>query len=71
MLKMESLQKELEQWGELIITTDAGDVYEIHLGDTKFDASNRVITFTTPDADVVIAGDTVESIKKHFSHKVE
>lgn len=70
-MKMETVQKELQHWGELIITTDAGDVYEIHLGDTKFEMDSRVISFRTPNADIAIAGDSIESIMKHFSHKSE
>lgn len=70
MMKMETVQQQLEQWGELIVTTEAGDVFEIHLGDTKFDKERRAICFTTPDAEYVIDGDTIESVKKHFSHKV-
>lgn len=50
--------------------TDAGDEYEIHLGDTTFDTENRVITFTTSEAKYMIGGDTIESVKMHFSHKI-
>jgi hypothetical protein len=46
------------------------DTFEIHLGDTTFDLENRVIQFTTPDAKHVIGGDSVESVRMHFSHKV-
>lgn len=70
MMKLETVQKQLEQWGELIVTTDAGDTFEIHLGDTEFDTERRAIRFTTPDAEYVVDGDSIESVKKHFSHKV-
>jgi len=70
MMKMEEVHEQLQQWGELIITTDAGDTYEIHLGDTKFDIANRLIQFTTPDAKIIITGDNIESVKMHFSHKI-
>ncbi|GMA64351.1 hypothetical protein NZD89_03200 [Alicyclobacillus fastidiosus] len=70
MIKMEEVQEQLQHWGELIITTDAGETYEIHLGDTEFDKENRVLQFTTPDAKIVIDGDTIESVKMHFSHKM-
>lgn len=70
-MKMESVHEQLKQWGELIITTDAGDTYEIHLGDTTFDVDKRLIKFTTPDAEYVIEGDSVESVKKHFSHEAD
>ena len=69
-MKMEAVEKQLKVWGELIVTTDAGDTFEIHLGDTKFDSQNRVITLTTPDAEYLIEGDAIESIKMHYSHKV-
>lgn len=70
MMKMEEIHEQLLQWGELIIATDAGDTYEIHLGDTTFDMENRVIQFTTLDAKIIIAGDNIESVKMHFSHKI-
>ncbi|GIM45039.1 hypothetical protein DNHGIG_05880 [Collibacillus ludicampi] len=70
-MKMEAIQEQLKEWGELIITTDAGDSYEIHLGDTKFDMTSRVITISTPEAEYILDGDSIESIKKHYSHKME
>lgn len=70
-MKMEAVKKELEQWGELVITTDAGDRYEIHLGDTTFDFENRVIQLHSPQARYVIDGDSVEAIEKHYGHKME
>ena len=70
-MKLEAVKKELEAWGELIITTNAGDEYEIHLGDTRFDLEGRVITLKTPEADYVIDGDAVENIKKHYGHRLK
>lgn len=70
-MKMETVRAELEAWGELIITTQAGDRYEIHLGDTEFDTELRVIRLTTPQAQYVIDGDAVESITKHYGHRDE
>lgn len=69
-MKMEAVEHELKQWGELIITTEAGESYEIHLGDTEFDTSRRVILLTTPEQEFVIDGDSVASIAKHYGHKV-
>lgn len=69
-MKMEAVQKELQQWGEIMITSDAGDIYEIHLGDTTFDFQTRTIKLTSPDADYLIDGDAIENIKKHYGHKV-
>jgi hypothetical protein len=70
-MKMETVEEQLKQWGELIVTTAAGETYEIHLGDTEFDTKSRVIKLTTPQADYIIEGDAVENIKKHYGHKVE
>ncbi|GMA51450.1 hypothetical protein GCM10025857_28070 [Alicyclobacillus contaminans] len=70
-MKMEAVQEQLRQWGELIITTAAGESYEIHLGDTAFDVAGRVITLTTPNAVYLIDGDAVENVKKHYGHKLE
>ncbi len=70
-MKMESVQQELQSWGELLIHTAAGEEYEIHLGDTEFDTQNRVIRLKTPHADFVIAGDSVDAIQKHYGHPVK
>ena len=70
-MKMEAVQQELKGWGELLITTAAGASYEIHLGDTEFDTTNRVIKLKTPTSDFVIAGDSVEAIQKHYGHPIE
>ncbi|RKD22636.1 hypothetical protein BEP19_10265 [Ammoniphilus oxalaticus] len=69
-MNMESVQEQLKEWGELIITTNAGETYEIHLGDTQFDLVQRTITLTTPEAEFIIDGDAVENVKKHYGHKV-
>lgn len=69
-MKMEAVKAELEQWGELIVTTDAGEQYELHLGDTEFDEQNRVIRLKAPTALHVIAGDSIEAITKHYGHRV-
>ncbi|WP_040949957.1 hypothetical protein [Gorillibacterium massiliense] len=68
-MKMEAVEHELKNWGELIITTASGEVYEIHLGDTSFDTKGRVIKLTTPEAEFLIDGDAVENIKKHYGHR--
>lgn len=70
-MKMETVQAELRGWGELLVTTSAGESYEIHLGDTAFDFDARMIRLKTPDADFVIEGDSVESIQKHYGHPIK
>ncbi len=70
-MKMEAVEKRLKKWGELIITTASGEMYEIHHGDTSFDTEQRVIKLETPQADYLIDGDSVENIKQHYGHKVE
>lgn len=67
-MKMEFVHKELQAWGEIMITTAAGKEYEIHLGDTQFDFENRVIRLKSPTAEFVIDGDSVEDIQKHYGH---
>lgn len=69
-MKMEAVQHELRQWGELMITTSAGESYEIHLGDTEFDLQNRMIKLKTTGSDYIIAGDSVEAIEKHYGHPI-
>jgi photosystem II stability/assembly factor-like uncharacterized protein len=61
-MKMESVQEQLTKWGELIITTDAGETYEIHLGDTKYNSNQQAIILTTPEAEFIIDGDAVENV---------
>lgn len=68
-MKMEIVQDELKEWGELIITTDAGESYEIHLGDTEFDLERRLILLQTPDQKLVIDGDSVAAVAKHYGQK--
>ncbi len=70
-MRMEAVQAELKNWGELLITTDAGEAYEIHLGDTQFDFDARVIRLKTPKSDFVIEGDSVAAIQKHYGHPIE
>lgn len=67
-MKMETVQKQLKEWGEIIIYTDGGATIELHLGDTKFDETQRLIYLKSTDAEFVIDGDCVEYIKKHYGH---
>lgn len=67
---MEAVEHELKHWGELIITTEAGESYEIHIGDTEFDTTRRVILLTTPQEKYVIDGDSISAITKHYGHKI-
>ena len=68
---MEKVKLELEQWGELLITTDAGERYEIHLGDAEFDLDNRLIRLRTPGSIYLIDGDSVAAIEKHYGHVIK
>lgn len=70
-MKMEAVQKELKNWGELLITTARGQHFEIHLGDTEFDLQNRVIRLRAPSAQFVIDGDSIETIQMHYGHLSE
>lgn len=65
-MKMEFVQKELQAWGEIIIRTDGGQTFELHIGDTEFDMENRVIRLKAPNSQFVIDGDSVEVIEKHY-----
>lgn len=68
---MELIKESLEKWGEVIIRTASGQVFELHLGDTTFDAGNRVIKFTSADSQYLIDGDSVEVARMHVSHAGE
>lgn len=70
-MEMEVVLAELQEWGELMVTTDAGVTYELHLGDTEFDTETRLIRLKTPKAVYLIDGDSIEAIKKHYGHPVE
>lgn len=70
-MEMEVVLAELQEWGELMVTTDAGVTYELHLGDTEFDTETRLIRLKTPKAVYLIDGDSIESIKKHYGHPIE
>lgn len=68
-MKMEFVEQQLKEWGEIIIHTEGGATFELHLGDTEFDKENRVIHLKATDALFVIDGDSVESITKHYGHR--
>lgn len=70
-MTLETVESELQSWGELMITTSAGQTYEIHLGDTEFDLKNRILRLRTPHSDFVIEGDSIEAIQKHYGHRVD
>ncbi|MBO8142783.1 MAG: hypothetical protein H0Z37_11540 [Firmicutes bacterium] len=70
-MKMEFVQKQLKEWGEIIVTTAGGATFELHLADTEFDTANRVIVLKAPTAQYVIDGDQIEFITKHYGHKDE
>lgn len=67
-MKMELVEQQLKEWGEIMIRTASGSTFEMHLGDTEFDKENRVIRLKSSDALYVIDGDSVESITKHYGH---
>ncbi|HLS89390.1 MAG TPA: hypothetical protein VK008_07155 [Sphingobacteriaceae bacterium] len=70
-MKMEKVQELLNKWGELIIYTSGGQVFEIHIGDTQFDTENRLIHLQGPDSKYVIDGDSIEVVKQHYGHQEE
>lgn len=68
-LKLELVKAELEQWGEIIVTTAAGERYELHLGDTTFDMEQQIIRLKSSDSHFVIDGTSIEAIEKHYGHR--
>lgn len=68
-LKLELVKAELEHWGEIIVTTSAGERYELHLGDTTFDMEQRLIRLKSSDSQFVIDGDSIEAVEKHYGHR--
>lgn len=67
-MRMEVVQKELQRWGEVIITTSAGRKFELHLGDTEFDTEARLIRLQAPSSTYIIDGDSVEIMETHLGH---
>lgn len=70
-MKLEAVKQELEDWGEIIISTASGERYELHLGDTEFDLENRVVRLKTPESLHVIDGDSIENVEKHYGHRLD
>lgn len=70
-ISLEKVQESLKSWGEIMITTGAGEVFELHIGDTEFDMENRLIILKSPQARYVIDGDDVSSITMHYGHREE
>lgn len=70
-MKMELVQKELQTWGEIIVYTNGGLKFELHMGDTQFDTQARVIRLQTPSSKFVIDGDAIEAIEMHLGHRDE
>lgn len=71
-MKVDALQQELRQWGELIITTAAGDTFEFHLGDDiEFDSQENSLKLATPEGKYTISCDGIDQVKKHYGHKVQ
>ncbi|BDG58913.1 hypothetical protein [Caldinitratiruptor microaerophilus] len=68
-MKMELVQRQLQQWGEVMVTTSSGQTFELHLGDTQFDTQQRIIRLHTPDADYMIDGDAIDVVKWHLGHR--
>lgn len=68
-MKMELVQRQLQEWGEVMITTSSGQTFELHLGDTQFDTQQRIIRLHTPDADYMIDGDAIDVVKWHLGHR--
>lgn len=67
-MKMEDVQRELQAWGEAIITTSGGQKFELHLGDTEFDTNQRVIRLQSAASKFIIDGDAIEVIELHLGH---
>lgn len=70
-MKMETVKAHLDQWGEIMITTNGGKQFELHIGDTEFNFEERLIRLKTPNSIHIIDGDSVESIEMHYGHVSE
>lgn len=68
-MKMELVHKQLQQWGEVIVTTASGQTFELHLGDTEFDFEDRVIRLRVSDGGYWIDGDGIDVVRWHLGHR--
>ncbi|MDI3270063.1 MAG: hypothetical protein QJR00_05095 [Bacillota bacterium] len=65
------LEEELQRWGEVIVRTASGAMFEFHRGDTQIDHENNLIRFKSSDAQWIIDGNSLEVLKMHWSHPEE
>lgn len=65
-----TVKSELNSAGEILIVTDAGQSFEIHLDDIEFDDESECFRWDNGDERYVLSGDSVESIQVHGSHKM-
>lgn len=70
-MKYGDVKAELENAGEIIITMDSGERYELHLWDCEFIDTSKQIRVTTPSGYHFLQGDAVEDIEVHHSHRLE
>jgi len=70
-LSYKTLKHELENAGEVIGVTDAGQTFELHLEDVEFRDASENIWWDAGDERWVLDGECFESLNVHSSHKIE
>lgn len=70
-MKMELVERQIREWGEVMITTASGQVFELHIGDTRFDFQERLIWLKTTDGGYAIDGDSVDVVRWHLGHPMD
>lgn len=66
----DNVQAELEEVGEIIVTMESGERYELHLWDTIFQEEAETIRVETAEGYHLLDGGAVENIEIHHSHKL-
>ena len=67
-MNAQAVKDELDEAGEIIVFTDAGEEFELHLDDVEYE--NDVFKWDAGDKRWVLDADSIESILVHASHKM-
>ena len=65
-MKFDTVRSLLEDHGELIVVTDAGQEFELHLSDVRF-PDDGLIQFDAGDQLWYLSGDCIETVLVHAS----
>lgn len=71
-LDSDGVKELLNEKGEIIVTMDSGERFELHKWDVSFDEfGDGVMEWDTGDQQFMLDAEAVESVEVHASHKIE